>query len=38
MSLLAHESAAQRHTQEAREGTAAFQEKRKPAWYRQTGK
>jgi len=38
MDLLAHESAAQRHTEEAREGTAAFQEKRKPAWYRQAGK
>ncbi len=38
MDLLAHESAAQRHTEEAREGTAAFQEKRKPAWYQQAGK
>ena len=38
MDLLAHESAAQRHTEEAREGTTAFQEKRKPAWYRQADK
>jgi methylglutaconyl-CoA hydratase len=38
MSMLAHESATQRHAQEAREGTAAFQEKRKPAWYRRDGK
>jgi enoyl-CoA hydratase/carnithine racemase len=38
MDLLAHESAAQRRTEEAREGTTAFQEKREPAWYRQAGK
>ena len=34
MSLLAHESATQRHDPEAREGTTAFREKRKPGWYR----
>ena len=38
MSLLAHESATQRHTQEAREGTTAFQQKRNPLWYRQASK
>jgi methylglutaconyl-CoA hydratase len=34
MNMLAHESATQRHTPEAREGTAAFREKRKPGWWR----
>ncbi|MBS0558964.1 MAG: enoyl-CoA hydratase/isomerase family protein [Proteobacteria bacterium] len=34
MTLLAHESWTQRATAEAREGTAAFREKRRPAWYR----
>ncbi len=38
MSMLAHESAAQRHTQEASEGTTSFQQKRKPMWYRQASK
>jgi methylglutaconyl-CoA hydratase len=38
VSLLAHESAAQRHTLEAREGTTSFQQKRKPTWYRQASK
>lgn len=37
MTMLAHESATQRHTPEAREGTAAFREKRKPEWYRSAG-
>jgi methylglutaconyl-CoA hydratase len=34
MSMLAHESWMQRATDEAREGTAAFREKRRPGWYR----
>ncbi len=34
MDLLAHESWTQRHSDEAREGTAAFREKRRPGWYR----
>ena len=34
MTLLAHESWTQRATGEAREGTAAFREKRRPGWYR----
>lgn len=34
MDLLAHESWTQRATDEAREGTAAFREKRRPSWYR----
>ena len=34
MTLLAHESWTQRHSAEAHEGTAAFREKRKPAWYK----
>ena len=33
MTLLAHESWTQRATAEAREGTAAFREKRRPGWY-----
>jgi methylglutaconyl-CoA hydratase len=33
MAMLAHESATQRATEEAREGTAAFREKRRPGWY-----
>ncbi len=33
MSMLAHQSAAQRGSPEGREGTSAFREKRKPAWY-----
>ena len=37
MSLLAHESWTQRATAEAREGTEAFREKRRPAWYRPAG-
>jgi methylglutaconyl-CoA hydratase len=32
-SMLAHESWVQRSSPEGREGTAAFREKRKPAWY-----
>ncbi|MBV9734384.1 MAG: enoyl-CoA hydratase/isomerase family protein [Acidisphaera sp.] len=32
--MLAHESAAQRASAEGREGTTAFRERRKPAWYR----
>ena len=32
-SMLAHESWMQRSSSEGREGTAAFREKRKPAWY-----
>jgi methylglutaconyl-CoA hydratase len=34
MSMLAHESWTQRATAEAREGTAAFREKRRPTWYK----
>ncbi|HEX5327663.1 MAG TPA: enoyl-CoA hydratase-related protein [Acetobacteraceae bacterium] len=37
MDLLAHESWTQRHSPEGHEGTAAFREKRKPAWYRPAG-
>lgn len=33
MTMLAHEGWTQRATAEAREGTAAFREKRRPAWY-----
>ena len=33
MALLAHESWMQRNSAEGHEGTAAFREKRKPAWY-----
>jgi methylglutaconyl-CoA hydratase len=33
MAMLAHESWTQRATDEAREGTAAFREKRRPGWY-----
>jgi methylglutaconyl-CoA hydratase len=33
VSMLAHESWMQRSSPEGREGTAAFREKRKPAWY-----
>jgi len=36
MALLAHESWTARGSEEGREGTAAFREKRKPAWYRDT--
>jgi methylglutaconyl-CoA hydratase len=35
VSMLAHEGWTQRHSPEGREGTAAFREKRMPAWYRQ---
>ena len=34
VALLAHEGAAQRGTAEARDGTAAFQARRDPPWYR----
>ncbi|HTW70326.1 MAG TPA: enoyl-CoA hydratase-related protein [Acetobacteraceae bacterium] len=34
MGMLAHESWTQRYSAEGHEGTAAFQEKRKPSWYR----
>jgi methylglutaconyl-CoA hydratase len=34
MSMLAHDSWTQRYSAEGHEGTAAFREKRKPAWYR----
>ncbi len=34
MALLAHESWMQRASAEGREGLAAFQQKRRPAWYR----
>ncbi len=37
MSLLAHESWTQRATEEAREGTAAFREKRRPGWHHPQG-
>ena len=33
MAMLAHESWMQRNSAEGREGTAAFREKRRPAWY-----
>jgi methylglutaconyl-CoA hydratase len=33
MAMLAHESWTQRATAEAREGTTAFREKRRPSWY-----
>jgi methylglutaconyl-CoA hydratase len=33
VAMLAHEGWTQRHSPEGREGTAAFREKRKPAWY-----
>jgi methylglutaconyl-CoA hydratase len=33
MAMLAHESAAQRASAEGREGTTAFREKRRPAWW-----
>jgi len=33
MAMLAHESWTQRNSGEGREGTAAFREKRRPAWY-----
>jgi 1,4-dihydroxy-2-naphthoyl-CoA synthase len=32
--LLAHEGWMQRQSPEGQEGTSAFREKRKPAWYR----
>lgn len=34
VAMLAHEGWTQRHSAEGREGTAAFREKRRPAWYR----
>jgi methylglutaconyl-CoA hydratase len=34
LALLAHEGWMQRQSAEGREGTTAFREKRKPAWYR----
>ncbi len=37
MSLLAHESWTQRHSPEGHEGTDAFREKRRPAWYKSGG-
>jgi len=37
MTLLAHESWTQRATEEAREGTAAFRDKRRPGWYHPPG-
>jgi methylglutaconyl-CoA hydratase len=37
MTMLAHESWTQRATAEAREGTAAFREKRRPSWYTPRG-
>jgi methylglutaconyl-CoA hydratase len=33
ISMLAHEGWTQRHSAEGREGTSAFKEKRRPAWY-----
>jgi methylglutaconyl-CoA hydratase len=37
VSMLAHEGWTQRHSAEGHEGTAAFREKRRPAWYRGVG-
>jgi methylglutaconyl-CoA hydratase len=37
MTLLAHEGWTQRASAEGHEGTSAFSEKRRPAWYRGTG-
>lgn len=34
VSLLAHEGWTQRHSPEGREGTGAFKDKRRPAWYK----
>jgi len=34
VAMLAHEGWMQRHSEEGKEGTKAFQEKRKPGWYR----
>jgi methylglutaconyl-CoA hydratase len=34
ISMLAHEGWTQRHSPDGQEGTTAFREKRKPAWYR----
>ncbi len=34
VTMLSHEGWTQRHSAEGHEGTAAFREKRKPAWYR----
>ncbi len=34
ISMLAHEGWTQRHSPEGREGTSAFAEKRRPAWYK----
>jgi methylglutaconyl-CoA hydratase len=34
VALLAHEGWTQRQSAEGREGTTAFREKRKPAWYK----
>jgi methylglutaconyl-CoA hydratase len=36
VTLLAHEGWMQRQSAEGQEGTSAFREKRRPAWYRQT--
>jgi methylglutaconyl-CoA hydratase len=36
MAMLAHESWMQRNSAEGQEGTSAFREKRRPAWYRPT--
>jgi methylglutaconyl-CoA hydratase len=37
MAMLSHEGWTQRHSPEGHEGTSAFREKRKPAWYRPAG-
>jgi methylglutaconyl-CoA hydratase len=37
VSMLAHEGWTQRHSAEGREGTAAFRDKRRPAWYKSAG-
>jgi methylglutaconyl-CoA hydratase len=34
IAMLAHEGWTQRHSAEGHEGTAAFREKRRPAWYK----
>jgi methylglutaconyl-CoA hydratase len=34
ISMLAHEGWMQRHSAEGREGTLAFKDKRRPAWYK----
>jgi methylglutaconyl-CoA hydratase len=37
VTLLAHEGWTQRASAEGHEGTSAFREKRRPAWYRSAG-